>query len=277
MFEVIERRQDGVHEWVAISCTCDLANPRDELVRSTAGLVRNAYGEDVIVEAWLAMEPDPEIAETFTVDHLVAGFRMGLPNPASEGNKPPQLTNYRSESAEMLARGALACAFESLQFLIAPQGGKLNPNQPILGFDGWAIRATEEQGAALVLVQVKATSVLETPPPESSVLAEECKRLPRQKGPIARVLSVMAKHLPNGQMRSAVLRMLTRLGSGELPALVVAPVLIRGVGSSALADLAPIVDVTADFHPAAGCGASVSLGVDLNEFGRKVMDAARAA
>lgn len=275
--QVTDRLDEDGHRWAAVRCTCDLSAQNDDLIKATSELVRLAYGEDTILDLWANLEPDPTVSETYDIEHLVGGFRLGLPNPAEETGGIEHMANYRSESTEMLARSALAIAYDALQFLVAPQAGKLNPNKPVLGFDGWALLDDKKFGVAIVLVQVKGTKDTDCPPRESDTLAEECKAAPTRLGVISRMLTIMARSVDDTSVRATLLRMLAGLGKGKLPSIVVAPVLIRSAGKEAIGDLQPIIDVRADFAPVIGHGVSVLLGVNLNEFGRRVMDAARAA
>jgi hypothetical protein len=83
-------------------------------------------------------EPSESVKGAFQLDNLIKALRSSLPNPDREGAKPEQLTNYRSETSEILARAALERVYNTATppALHATKG---NRNQPILGFDGWSV------------------------------------------------------------------------------------------------------------------------------------------
>jgi hypothetical protein len=70
--------------------------------------------------------------------------------------------------------------------------------------------------------------------------------------------------------------MLEKLGNGELPELIVAPVLVRGLVTAAFDDLSEVQDNVDAHLPASTFGLSVSVGADLNWFGQRVMERARS-
>jgi hypothetical protein len=185
------------------------------------------------------------------------------------------LTNYRSETAEIVARIGLAQA-HGVEFPSNPQEGKTNANQPVLGFDGWGLLKLTDGSTAFVLVQVKGTESADRPPREASILVDECLRVPKGINELCRALSILVLRL-EGEEQQAVLKMLEQLGRGELPSLVVAPVVVRGVLESDFADLQPVRDACDNFSPAVVRGLAVSIGAELDQFGREVMARARAA
>ena len=199
----------------------------------------------------------------------------GLPDPDSEKSKPKHLRNYRSEATELLARMALSAA-HNIYSRTAPQRGKTNQNQPVLGFDGWGVLADATE-YALVLVQVKGTDDNSVPPREARVLAKECKQVVKQKDKICRAVSIMAHNVRGTPLQAAFFAMLTTLGQDGLPRLVIAPAIIRGKSTASLKDLEPIKAVATSLSPAIGRGVTVSIGVSLDDFGRAVMNGARAA
>jgi hypothetical protein len=274
-FQVLERHTDGKHQWAVVGCACDLSNEDDDLVQLIVTEIRDSYGESEVLRL-AELETDGSDEGLFDLGPIRAAFRLGLPDPNSEGHKPPQLTNYRSEATEMVARRALA-AIHAVGFHVAPQIGKVNPNQPILGFDGWGIMGDDDSNFALVLVQVKATDEDVTPPSVTRELVEECARVPRNPGPICRALAVLVMHVQSPPIRRALIRMLELLGRSHMPQLVVAPVIVRGQTTAQGGDLDPLRHSATDFAPAIGRGVVLSLGVDLNAFGRTVMSRARAA
>jgi hypothetical protein len=242
-------------------------------------MVREAYGESIVVAVATneLANVDPGVADAFDLDAIKAGFRLGLPDPEEEkkGGKPPALRNYRSESTEMVARGALA-KIHGIAFPAHPQLGKANPNQPFLGFDGWGLLATDD-GLVLTLVQVKGTDHESSPSPEAHRLAEECKAVPRDVGKLARAISLLVVNVVGQPEKQALVRMLAQLGRGELPKMVVAPVVVRGLTLAEMADLQPVRQASPEYAPAVGRGLAVSIGVHLTEFGERVMKLARAA
>lgn len=270
-FIVSEIHEDPPHQWAVVTCKCELNNEYDPLLQFTVTAVREAYGEHELVPP----SPDPSVAATFNLDAIMNAFRMGLPNPEVEANKNPSLSTYRSETCELVARDALSAVYD-IRFPTAPQRGKTNANQPILGFDGWGFWKTGTTDHTLVLIQVKGTDEDRCPPTIARALAEECRRLPNQESEICRALTVLAQLLRNTDFFTVVLRMLEKMGSGNLPRMVVAPVIVRGTTPPHVDDLKPIRDVFVDLTPNLGKGIAMSISVDLNEFGKVVMDRARS-
>jgi hypothetical protein len=276
-YTIQQIERDGEHQWAVLSCSCNLLDANDLLILDTVALVRSSYGEDAVVQDAQDVMADEIVGGTFSLGHLVAAIRMGMPDPDAEGDKPRQLTNYRSQTAEMLAKGALNRAY-SIQYPVAAQETTGNSNQPILGFDGWGIREENDGQYTLVLIQVKATDQNGQPPKVAHDLVEECKRVPREFSPIARALTAMQRLLKsrdNEMLQRATLQMLERLGRNELPNMYISPAIIRGTTTSSIDDLQPIREAVADYAPAISRGVSVSIGVALDEFGRIVMQQAR--
>ena len=273
--ETIQANQD--HRWAVLKCSCDPSDEKDALTNEIVYLVRKSFGEDKIIQTAEDLFVDELLEGTFNIEHLTNAIRLGLPNPEAEGRKPPQLTNYRSQTAEMIAKSALAQAF-SFRYPVAPQEATTNPNQPILGFDGWGV-AEEAQGeTTLVLIQVKATDESKYPPGEATKLKSECIRIPFNPSPLSRALVAMSALLNNSEnmeLRKCLLKMLEGIGKQQLPKIYVAPVIVRGVTQSKIEDLSPIQNAADEFHPAIGRGASVSIGCELAGFGRHVMEHAR--
>ncbi len=275
-YRVVQHVRDNDHEWALVSAACRLNDPNDELLTATVALVRRSYGEvEVMADAEEVLAT--EIAGgAFRTEHLVAAIRAGLPNPDAEGKKPPQLTTYRSQTAEMVAKAALAVAY-SFEYPAAPQEGASNPNQPILGFDGWGIATLGDGGHVLVFVQVKGTEDRDTPPPDAALLAEECRRVPLDISALCRALTLLVRLLRGAPLQPVILRVLEGLGRGQLPAMYVAPVIVRGATNGQLGDIQPVRDAAGTFAPATARGVVVSIGVPLTDFGRAVMARAREA
>jgi hypothetical protein len=82
--------------------------------------------------------------------------------------------------------------------------------------------------------------------------------------------------LKDSPYQTIVVEMLEILGQDALPKIFVAPVVIRGTLIAHSDDLSPIRTAFQDITPIAGRGVVMSLGVDLGEFGRRVMTQARA-
>lgn len=272
MFFKVSVEEDGEHRWGLATCTCDPAEAADVVVKAVADAIRTDYGElDLLSE----LVVDPGVAKRFDVRAILAAFRMGLPDPDREGRKPEHLTNYRSETTEVLARIALAQAFD-IRFPASPQAGKPNPNQPVLGFDGWGLMSLRDGRTALVLVQVKGTDAADRPPAEATKLATECARVPNEISAIARALSILAVRL-SGADQEAVLGMLDSIGRHEPLEIGVAPTIVRGVTDANLEDLYPLRGKPSPFAPAVARGIVVSVGADLAQLGREAMKRARAA
>jgi hypothetical protein len=274
---IAQREEANGHAWVVVTAACDLADLADPLITATVALVRKSYGEEKLLEkadTVLAVE----IANgSFQIEHLLAAIRGGLPDPSTEGKKPVVLTNYRSQSAEMVAKIALSAAYEFV-YPAAPQEGSTNPNQPVLGFDGWAIANGTGGSHVFVLIQVKGTEEVKCPPREAHTLAEECKRVPREPTKLSRALCLLLRCLKDADpMCPPIFRMLEALGRGELPTMHVAPVVVRGISAAHMDDLRPIRQASPEFAPATARGAVMAIGVSLNEFGRIVMEKARQA
>ncbi|MEA3189080.1 MAG: hypothetical protein QOD99_2910 [Chthoniobacter sp.] len=273
---IAQHAEENGHQWAIATAACNLDDQNDALIAETVALVRTAYGESKIMSDAVAMLA-AEIAEgVFRTDHLLAAIRSGLPNPGAEGAKPVALTNYRSQTAEMVAKAALAAAYE-FEYPASPQEGSPNANQPILGFDGWGLLRRSDDTYVLVLIQVKATDEDASPPREAGNLASECCRVPRDTSALCRALCVLARLLANNPLGPVILRMLETLGGDSLPPMHVAPVIVRGVSLGRMTDLQPIRDVTADIAPATVRGMVVSIGVPLGRFGEIVMEKAREA
>lgn len=110
-YTITERDDVGSHHWCVATANCRLTDADDALIKSTVALVRRSYGEDEIL-ADVADVLGSEIAKgSFKTEHLLAAIRGGPPNPAAEGDKKPWLTTYRSQSAELVAKAALAKAY----------------------------------------------------------------------------------------------------------------------------------------------------------------------
>ncbi|MGH7509808.1 MAG: hypothetical protein ACREMZ_10090 [Gemmatimonadales bacterium] len=265
--------QDGMHRWTAASCTCDLADENDELLVSTCNLLREAYGENELVAALENLDSD--VGELFDLQALLLGFRAGLPNPAAESTKPKSLRNSRSEAAEMVARGGLKDVYE-VECPTHPQEGKPNANIPFPGFDGWGL-LLEDAGYYLVLIQVKASDEPACPPAVAEELAQECTEIPKDLGKLSRAIAIMAERLKETEYFGKLVLMLQGLSHGEIPPMRIAPVIVRGIVNGCLGDLAPVRARSAELSPAAALGLVITIGVDLSEFGQKVMNMARAA
>jgi hypothetical protein len=268
---------DGEHRWAVVNCQCDLSDHSDPIIVETVNLIRKSYGENVVIEDAQAFIDDGLLEGTFDFLHLTTAIRMGMPDPEAEGNKPLPLTNYRSQSAEMLVKNVLAQVY-NFQYPVAAQETTGNPNQPILGFDGWGIHKDPDSNYTLVLIQVKATDQNKRPPAQALELVDECKDIPKNPSAIARSLTTIAIILrspDNNLLKSAVMRMLETLGKKQLPNIMVAPAIVRGITTSDIEDLQPIRQAGVHYTPAIGRGLSVSLGVKLEDFGRTVMLKAR--
>lgn len=275
-YVIAHNEEENGHRWAVATTTCDLDDQNDALIAETVALVRTSYGELEIMRDALAVMATEIEEGVFSTEHLLAAIRSGLPDPAAEGAKPPALTTYRSQTAEMVAKAALAVAYQ-FEYPAAPQEGAPNPNQPILGFDGWGLLRRPDDTYIFVLIQVKATDENNSPPREAGNLATECCRIPRDVSALCRALCVLVRLLRNSPLALVLLRMLETLGSNNLPPMHVAPVIVRGVTTGQIGDLQPVRDVTANIAPATVRGMVVSIGVPLARFGEIVMQKAREA
>lgn len=283
-FPVIAKENDDEHTWTLVQCSCDLTDDADALLQGTIKLVRDAYGESLLLAELsgqpnlAALEADPLVGDTFDLDAVLSAFRSGLPDPAEEkaGGKPMHLRNYRSEATEILTRGALS-EVHGIQFPAHPQLGKVNANQPQLGFDGWGIVGNSQDGYSLVLIQVKATDAKKCPSPEATKLALECRNVPREKDKLCRALSVLSLQLKGTDFFLPLVAMLQKLGRNEEIGMMVAPVIVRGVNTACLGCIDPVRLDRSNFTPATAHGVVIGLSVDLTEFGDRVMSLARVA
>lgn len=275
-YHVRELDAADVHHWGVVDAgACDLNDAHDPLVAETVAAVQHSYGEDRILQLASDLADGSRDGElTFDLAHLRAAVRLGLPDPAAEGSKPEALTVYRSQSAEMVAKGALAIAF-GFSYPAAPQQGSVNPNQPILGFDSWGIHDGEPQGPALVLIQVKATDQETCPPGQAAILAEECRHAIHQRSALSRTLLLKLQFVNDTGLQLYLMQMLEALGRGGEIRILVAPVIVRGTSEAHMTDLQPLRDAASDFLPALGRGLVVRIGVPLAAFGRVVMNRAR--
>ncbi|UIY40814.1 hypothetical protein [Methylobacterium radiotolerans] len=279
---VSQIQSDGSHSWAIATEACNLSNPDDALLVFAAQAIRDAYGEaelKALAEDAQTLMELPEPAEGVDVDfdlqNLLAGFREALPNPDNEGNKPPQLTNYRSETAEILAREALRFIFG----IVAPpslHATKGNRNQPILGFDGWSVMKLDDGDIALVLLQVKATDDKKRPPGEAATLIEECRKATVDLEKLKSYLSACIIRCKGTEFAWPLMVMLSKAQkTKEAGKLIVAPVIIRGQVEADHNDLHSLRNATHIFAPALARGVSLSIGAELGAFGAQAMKMAR--
>jgi len=285
MFLLLSRDSDeGIHHWCALECSnINQTDTDDILLDNIVRIVREAYGEDGIIEVARRVPPvsesdDELVGRDWNTTAIRNAIRKGFPDPtiSVEANKPVGWRNYRSEAAEMVARAALA-QVHSISFPVAPQVGKPNPNMPVLGFDGWGI-LTNGAEYMFVLLQVKGTDDDQRPPQAADELIRECGKAPRDEAIICRALTVIACALDeNAPMFSVVLGFLEAIGDGKDIDIVVAPVIVRGLITAHLDDLSSIRDQRETYRPATARGLTVSISRDLTEFGYQVMTKARSA
>ncbi|MDD5367549.1 MAG: hypothetical protein PHQ40_00565 [Anaerolineaceae bacterium] len=273
-FSITKHEFISPHEWAIAIASCDLEDDNDLLLKTTINLVRTSYGENILITNAETLMSEAIENGTYNLEHLKAAVREGFPNPASEGNKPKQLTTYRSQTAEMVAKGALAKAY-LYQYPAAPQAGAANPNQPILGFDGWGILKVDEDCIYLALIQVKATDVDDSPPSDANKLAQECSQAPKDRSAICRALSLMAVLMRGDPLQAAIYNMLEKMGKKESIPILVSPAIVRGITKANRTDLDPVFDISNEILPASLRAIIVSIGVCLDEFGYRVMNKAR--
>ncbi|GGF07978.1 hypothetical protein GCM10007285_39840 [Stappia taiwanensis] len=277
---VLTEDADG-HHWVVVKETCDLANDDDALLVHAVEVIRQAYGEDEIrriaEEAAISLpEPAEGLAGSFDTEAIMAAFRKSIPDPDREGRKPPQLANYRSETAELIARAALAKVYG---FEIPPALHAAKPNrvQPILGFDGWTVALTSSDGLCLVLIQVKGTDDRTRPPGEAAKLVVECGKAVADKAKLNDFLMACVVRCQGTEYAAMLLGMVSELETmGMIPNTLLSPVIVRGQVEADLADLQSLRDATISYLHAKARGMTLSLGTELNAFGRAAMDKARS-
>lgn len=268
------------HQWAVVLEACDIDALDDGMLRHAVDAIRAAYGEqeirDLAENEPLLNVPDPaEGIGGFETDHLINAFRSSLPDPAAEGAKPVHLTNYRSETTEIIAREALSAVF-GMATPPALHATKGNRNQPILGFDGWSVMNKSTGELALVLIQVKGTDDDKRPPGEAAKLIVECGKVTAEIEKLKGFLMACVLRCKDTQYSSPLLELVIELEkTGKIADLVVAPVIIRGLVDAHLDDLSTLRAATSGFGHAKARGMSLSLGAELGKFGRTAMDAAR--
>ncbi|SEK91074.1 hypothetical protein SAMN05216382_1092 [Sphingomonas palmae] len=268
------------HQWAVVLEACDIDALDDGMLRHAVDAIRAAYGEqeirDLAQNEPLLNVPNPaEGIGGFETDHLINAFRASLPDPGAEGAKPVHLTNYRSETTEIIAREALSAVF-GMATPPALHATKGNRNQPILGFDGWSVMNKSTGELALVLIQVKGTDDDKRPPGEAAKLIVECGKVTTEIEKLKGFLMACVLRCKDTQYRSPLLEMVIELEkTGKVADLVVAPVIIRGLVDADLDDLSTLRAATSGFGHAKARGMTLSLGAELGKFGRTAMDAAR--
>lgn len=260
---------------------CDLNDDEDALIAHAVEVIRQAYGEDEIrrmAEEVVLTVPEPaeSAVDTFDLSVVMSAFRKSIPNPNNEGRKPAQLTNYRSETAELIARAALAkvYGFDIPPALHATKG---NRSQPILGFDGWTVARTSPDGLSLVLIQVKGTEDLKRPPGEAAKLVTECSKAVTDKAKLNDFLIACTVRCSGTEYAALLLGMVYELeSSGQIASTILSPVIIRGHIEADIEDLRSLRDARISYLHAKARGMTLSLGADLTAFGRVAMAKARA-
>ncbi|WP_150129070.1 MULTISPECIES: hypothetical protein [Rhizobium] len=272
---------EGDHVWAVVQESCDLTDQNDRMLLHAVATIREAYGEQEIREmaenAPLVTVPEPAdgVANTFSLDLLLSAFRSSLPDPAAEGGKPGQLTNYRSETTELLARAALATVygFASPPTLHATKG---NRNQPILGFDGWTVMQATDGELALVLLQVKGTEDAARPPNVAAELVAECGRAVTDFTKLKGFLMACLLRCKNTPFELPLMNLIVELERDDKIAnTLLAPVIVRGKAGSHIDDLGSLRGATTSFLHARARGMTLSLGAELTAFGRAAMTRAR--
>ncbi|WP_287496925.1 hypothetical protein [Pandoraea sp. CB10b_02] len=273
--QIVEREQEHAgHQWTVCINICDLHNVDDPTVAHMVAAVRDAYGEGEILAELADIEADPAVARTFDVESILAGFRRGLPAPDAEAGKPANLRNYRSETSEFVARETLRIVFDvtTPPTLHATKGNAL---QPLLGYDGWGLLTDEDSPTALVLIQVKGSDDHASPPAVAEELAAECQRAATEIDKLAHALSACLLRVKGTPLAVHLLEMLEAVGRDELPAMVVAPVVVRGQVTAQMSDLQPLKALlSTQAHPVA-LGVSITIGAPLERLGYEVMSRAR--
>ncbi len=270
-FSNAEIRDDEPHRWALVLCDCDLEDPADRLVTRVAEDLRSSYGS--IEELLRGLEPGAAEELSFQTERLERILRKALPDSGAEGDKPPQLTNFRAEVAETVAKSVLAAAL-GIEFPAHPQMAKLRRSQPTLGYDGWGF-VLSTTPVTMVLVQVKGTDQDASPPKEAKVLAEECVAAPRDENAIIAALSLLAVVARGTDFQAVAVKLLLAHHDGDLP-IWVGPVVVRGMVEARFEDLDPVREAVRKASLVAR-GAVVRVGSDLTAFGRAVCEKARVA
>uniref|UniRef100_A0A7C1T4K4 DUF1837 domain-containing protein n=1 Tax=Agrobacterium albertimagni TaxID=147266 RepID=A0A7C1T4K4_9HYPH len=269
------------HVWAVVQESCDLSKDDDGFLLHAVATIRDAYGEQEIrnmaLDAPLIELPEPAdgVDQTFPLDLLVKAFRSSLPDPSVEGGKPVQLTNYRSETAELLARAALATVygFASPPTLHATKG---NRNQPILGFDGWTVMQATDGKLALVLLQVKGTEDGARPPSVAAELVAECGRAVTDFSKLKGFLVACLVRCKGTEFEKPLMHMIVELErDNKIMNTILAPVIVRGSHLAHIDDLTSLREATISFLHAKARGMTISLGTELAAFGRAAMTRAR--
>jgi hypothetical protein len=255
-----------MHIWHSVRLECTIEED-DPLVEETTTYLRNAYGEDSITG-----EAASSVEEQFDMKRIQEALRKGYPNSEEEGDKPDHLKNFRSETAELLAKKLLE-EIVGVQFPVHAQATKGNPNQPVLGFDGAGFIQIDSE-YFLALMEVKGTE--DSPSSVADTLASECLDVPESEGKLSSALSMLATRLEGTEFHPITLRLLEKLGGGGIE-MVLAPVVVKGTSEPSIDDLDPIVEVIDGIEPHKARGMSVALGVSLSEFAEFVTAQARTS
>lgn len=270
VLEVLESPEKHLWAVMKIQCEIDITDSFfDEMVQ----YVKDVYGQsaiDRILADLLQADEDLE----FDLGALTKAIQLRVPDPASEGKKPSQLTNYRSEAAELVARKALGTCYR-VEFPVAAQLVKGNANQPILGFDGWGL-FEEDGNYSLVLIQVKGSEDTKSPPSVAEELISEGKKCTLDLSALGSALMTLVVLINDKALQLVILRMLEKLGNGSLPSIFIAPVIIRGNLEARISDLESLIENAESYLPAMSRGLTASLGVPLGDFGRTLFERARA-
>ncbi|NNH83560.1 hypothetical protein HLH89_21360 [Rhizobium laguerreae] len=271
---------DDIHQWAVVHETCDPAKDDDPFLQHVAGAIRRLYGEERFREMADAMPPIPSPADgvetNFPTDRLMKMFRAGLPNPDKEGNKPEHLKNFRSETAEIIAREALSAVFG---FATPPalHATKGNRNQPALGFDGWSLATNSEEEVSLVLIQVKGTDDERRPPGEAAKLVKECALAASDVEKLNDYLCACVTRCDGTSLWPTLISMMLELETTQrIERTIVSPVIIRGRTSASIDDLRSLRAAgAATYRHAKVFGLSLSIGAELTDFSRLAMKKAR--
>lgn len=271
---------DGDHQWAVVSQDCDVNDDNDDFVAHAVKAIRTAYGEEelrAMVDDEVSSkvpEPAESVANDFGND-VIRAFRSSLPNPEVEGKKPEHLSNFRSETSEIVARAALSVVY-GCAVPPALHATKGNRNQPVLGFDGWSVMETPGDQMALVLLQVKATNDNKRPPAEAKKLITECGRAITDIEKLKGYLMACIKICKGTPYAFALMRMAVELETTKkLSNIILAPVIMRGTLLADIEDLKSLREAKSQYLHAKARGMTLSIGTDLTEFGRTVMNRAR--
>lgn len=132
-------------------------------------------------------------------------------------------------------------------------------------------------GLSLVLIQVKGTDDKSRPPGEAAKLVIECGKAVTDKAKLNDFLMACVVRCQGTEYAALLLGMVAELETqGRIANTLLSPVIIRGKVEADLSDLQSLRDAKISYLHAKARGMTLSLGADLNAFGRAAMERARS-